>query len=308
MNMACLTHFKDVHGIPKVWITLIQIYNILIGVLNIAGNAILIWTLRRTRQTKSLSFRLIAIMSVSDMIIGITGLVFLTMLLLELYENHCWLKLCTEFVLITCNYISLFMLFLIAYDRYFHMKYLERYSEKFTKRRGHLLVVVSIILALCAGAVFILQIPLQAHLILESAYTLLTSPIFVSIIILYKLAQRTLRRKAHQITRRIIHQNRALGKAAKRVSTCIIVLSSPIFILHILDRCHIYLKVFNEIALNTCGWFAHITFLGNAFSSSIIFISQNVPIQRFLKRTMLYHWNRFRPIVDTTETSTFKTV
>lgn len=304
--MACLTHFKDLNGIPKVWVTLIQIYNILIGILNVSGNAILIWALRRTGQTKSLSFRLIAIMSVSDMTVGITGLVFLTMLLLELYENYCWLKLWTEFLLITCNYISISMIFLIALDRYLHMKYLERYSEKFTKKRGYSFVIASFMLALSSGIVLILQVPLKVHLILESVFSLLTSPIFASVIILYQIAQRTVKRKAHQITRHAINENRALAKAAKRVSICIILLSSPILILLILDNFHIYLKVFDVKALNTCRWLAYITYLGNGFGSSIIFMLQNSPIRRFLKGMVFHHWNRLRPMVDNmVETSTF---
>ena len=300
---ACVSHFKGFNSIPSLWMTVIQIYNILIGILNVGGNGILIWALRKTGQTKSLSFQLIAVMSASDFTIGVTGLVFISPMLLERHQSNCSLTLITEFILITCNYISMFLLFLIALDRYLHMKYLEAYHLIVTKKRGYFLIIGSFFLALSTGVVFILQFTLIVHIIVESVYTLLTLLLLASVMIMYYSAMRALRRKAHQVTRSIINHNRALGAAAKRISICIIVFSSPIFVLLVLDNINTFMNLWDASLLNTLRLFSYITFLGNGFCNSMIFISQNVSIRRYLKRVTFHGWHLTRSVVGTMETN-----
>ena len=55
--------------------TIIRVYNVIIAILNIAGNALLIWGLWKTRQTSTVSLQFIILMSISDLISGISGVV-----------------------------------------------------------------------------------------------------------------------------------------------------------------------------------------------------------------------------------------
>ena len=262
----------------------------------------LIWGLRKTRQTKTISFQFIVIMSASDVIIGIIGLTFLTMLSTDPYQNYCWMRLALQAALSSCNCFSSFLVLLIALDRYLHMRYLERYSVKFTKRHGYYLICISFFLASLISATFIFQFPPATHSILKEVLFSLAIPLPISVIILYYKAMRAMRRKANQITRSIINHNRALGNAAKKVSLCFLILTVPAIVSHILDGVNMQVGFIDQPVVNTCIWFAYITFLANGFCSSVIFMSQNISIRRALRRTIINKWDCFRSKVGITQT------
>ena len=113
---------------------LIRIYNAIISVLNITGNLLLIWGLNKTGQTKTISFQFIILMSISDLISGLSSLVFLTMVPLKYYTKYCPLTQSRQMLLGCCNLFSMFMLVSVALDRYMRMKFMERYSLVFTKK------------------------------------------------------------------------------------------------------------------------------------------------------------------------------
>ena len=287
---------------PQIFITLIQIYNILIGALNISGNSTLIWALRRTRQTKSSSFQFILIMSYSDLTTGIIGLVFLPLIFAYHHQSSCWQMLTIQFALFTCNFFSVFMLLLIALDRYLHMKYLEMYSLIVTKKRGYYAIIVSVLLAMSISAVPFLQISEQYHMLTQFISELFMSILLVSVIVMYYAALRALRRNAHQLTGSIIDRNRSLGRAAKRISICILVLSAPLAVLVFLDNAGFLKTLLDAAAVNSCILVGYATFLGNGFCSSIIFISQNRPIKRLLRRIAMNNLNRIRPMAQAIDT------
>ena len=302
--MVCITFIKGLHGIPSSIVTLIQVYNVLVGILSIIGNAILIWALRRTGQTKTISLKFIIIMSFSDLGVSIATVFFLSILPVEQYYNHCWLKLTIQAFLNTFNCFSVVMVLLIAIDRYLHMKYLERYSIIFTKRRGYFLIVTSFVLTALGSAMFILPYPRLAYSILKEVYFSIMLFFPLLIMALYYKAMRAMRRKANQISRNTINYNRALGRAAKRISICFLILTTPIIICHILDGISMKAPVMDSSVLSTYTWLAYITFLVNGFCSSIIFMSQNILIRRLLRRIVMNYWNRIQSKVGATKAST----
>ena len=302
--MYCQSFIKTLYGVPSIIVPLIQTYIITVNILNVVANGLLIWALRRTKQTKTISFQFIMTMSFSDLTSGLLCLPFLTLVLYDDYQKYCWLKLLIQTVLSSCNYFSFLLLFLIALDRYLHMKYLEQYSNKFTKRRGHLLIMVCFVLATILGSVFSLPLSSFTYNLLVAVYFTIWMLFLISIIILYHKALATLRRKAHLVTSSIINKNRALGKAANRISLSIIALAGPITILHIIDGVNMQLYVIDPSVIGVCIWFSYITFLGNGFCSSIIFISQNTPIKNFLKKVTSDTWNRIRMLGGRVGTNT----
>ena len=302
--MECLEHIDNVYDRRIAFSPFIQAYNILIGILNITGNAILIWALRRTSQTKTISFQFIVIMSASDLTAGITSMVCITLVLFEKYQNNCWLKLVSLIAVNTFTFFSAGMIFLIAFDRYLRMKYLERYSLKFTKKKGYLLVIILFAAALLATTFFILPFSRDAYNIYQVVIILMGILLLISVILLYNSALRILRRRAHLITSSIINQNKALGKAAKRVSICFIILAGPIIFFHILDGINKKSAIIDADILAILFWIAYITYLGNGFCSSVIFVSQNIKIQRLLRTVVMGYWNSIRPTVALKDANT----
>ena len=300
--MGCTSFIKELHGIPNSAVVLIQIYSVLIGVLNIAGNAVLIWGLKRTRQTKTMSFQFIVIMSVSDLTTGILSPVFLILLSLGRYQNYCWMKLVFQAVLGTCNYFSAFMIILVAFDRYLHMKYLDRYSTKFTKRRGYSTVALSFFSASLLSAVFLFPYSPLTYSIMKEVCFSLTLLFPLVIVVLYRKAMQAMRRKANLIARSIINHNRTLSKAAKRISKYFLILTAPIIIINIMDGVNMQVPFIDSLVVNACLWFAYITCLANGFCSSVIFISHNLLIQKCFRQTMMGNLNRIRSGVGTMQT------
>ena len=297
--MTCVEQNTFIDDIGNAFLPLLRAYNILIGGLNITFNATLIWALRRTGQTKTISFQFIAIMSFSDLAMGINSILFITLVTFEQYNEYCWLKLAIQFVLNILNCFSILMIFLIALDRYLHMKYLEQYSLKFTKKRGYLMVIASFAAALFTSTVFILPLAQFTFGIIQTVFVLVAAVFLISVIILYHKALRILKGKAHQVTGSIINQNKALGKAAKRVSICLLILTVPILLCRIIDGVNKQVAYVDSSVLGFWCLTAYITFLANGFCSSIIFISQNVKIQRLLRRVAMGYWNSFRSEVGT---------
>ena len=306
--MDCLSLIKDLYSTHNSVVALVQVYNIFVNFLTIIGNTVLIWALRRTQQTKTISYQFIIIMSASDLTSSLIGIVFLTLILNKQYHRQCRLKLATQLVMNAANYLSVLMIFLIALDRYLHMRYLERYSIKFTKKRGYWLVLISFAFALLISTCLALPLPQITHSIMKTGFFSISSLFLIAIITLYCKALHALRRKEDQIARSIINQNRALGKAAKRVSICFLILTGPIILLHTLDGINNQVTIVDSSVLNLCIWFAFITFLANGFCSSVIFISLNIKIQRLLRRVVMGYWNSLRSAVGAIETGAWTPV
>ena len=135
-------------------IMFIRVYNIVVAMLNITGNALLIWGLFKTGQYRSISLQFIIVMSTSDLISGIYCLTILSLATWEAYNKICWMRITTQVILSTSNYISVIMIALIAVDRYLHVRYLERYPLVVTRRRGHFVIIVCFVNVAIINTIF----------------------------------------------------------------------------------------------------------------------------------------------------------
>lgn len=284
--MKCFSLNKLRDDAPELVVNIIRAYNIVISILAVSGNAILIGALRKTGQTKTISMKYIIYMSTSDAAAGVISLVFTTLATYEEYAQYCWLRKFTKFSLNSCSTFSFVMIALIALDRYLHMKYLERYALIFTEKRGHYLAIAVAIFALGASSVLIL--PLH-HVILASIRAMFcTIAILACIvtIVLYSNACKILHLNASKQLRSAITENRALGKAAKRITVCLVVLAIPYSFFQIFYKFSNQYNLMDEDFLIACIWLSYITYLSNGFCSSLIFMAQNRPVTRLLGRAV----------------------
>ena len=298
-DMECRALIPLLIDTSAITVTLIRVYNGVIAVLNIAGNAILIWGLYKTRQTNTISFRYIIFMSISDLVCGAGSLVLLTFIPWNYYVMDCLLYLSTQCFLGICNGFSMSMVALVALDRYLHMRYLERYGIVFTKKRAYLLSLVSFFSAIVSNVILTLPVPSNAYHIILLMYIAALPLLLLATLLLYYCALRELRRKANQISRSIITQSRTLGRAAKRIIICIIVLAVPLVIIQIVGGFNKTHSLIDKSVIRTCRWFAYATYLINPFCSSYIFLSQNRPIRQLLKRVFIGQCNCMRSVVGT---------
>ena len=295
--MECRTFFPLLAQHSGVTLTIVRVYKAIISLLNITGNAILIWGLNKTGQTDTISLKFVRLKSICDSISGMSSLVLMTMLPWKYYIRYCWLAQSMQFILGVCNLFSFSLTGLVALDRYLHVRYLQRYPFVFTKKRGLIATIASFCYALSVNAITILPLSPTVSLITRTIYSFFIVPLVLAIFLLYYRAMKELRIRANQLSRSIITQNKALTKTAKRITICIIVLTLPLAtlnILQVLDKHHTFI---DSSVLHICKWFAFITFLLNAFCSSSIFLSQNRPIQQLLRRVVIERYNRMRSAV-----------
>ena len=263
----------------------IRAYIIIVTVFNVSGNAILIWALKKTGQTKTISVQFIIIMSIFDLVTSAVNLIILIITSIpQRSKANCWTTLLCQFFLSTFSAYSFIMVALIALDRYLHMRYLERYPSVVTKKRGYCLAVATFVYALTVNVIYTLPLPYNVPYISQSVHIFSTSPIIVSIFVLYYKAMRTVRTKASRLTRSVIAQTRSLSKAAKRITICVLVLTLPVITIQSLELVNKHCKFSSLTVLGNLKIFAYVTYSSIAFWSSYIFISQNRPIRFRLSR------------------------
>ena len=261
-----------------------MVYAVIIAAINITSNSLLIWALKKTGQTKTISFQFIITMSVSDLLLGTGNLVFQMLNALHNYKIDCWVKAIFHTHISICSLYSLIMVALIALDRYLHMRYLERYPLIVTKKRGYILNTLAFLYSFAETAAFALPLRYSEPYISQAIHFVLGIPIMLSVFILYFRAIRTLRTKASQLCRDIITQTRALSTAATRITVCLILLSLPLAVIQGLELANRSYRFTSFSLLSSAKLFAFATLMSNGFCNAFILMSVNRPIKMLLRR------------------------
>ena len=101
----------------------------LISPIMIIINILLIYALQKTEQLQSVTNKLIALMSVSDVCVGMIVMpLFVIMLTIDHIRSNCTYQLSLQYLSYTFGYISFFLLIAIAGDRYLHIIKLKNYN------------------------------------------------------------------------------------------------------------------------------------------------------------------------------------
>ena len=131
---------------------LFQIYialSMLLDVSAIILNALIACILKKYKKTSIITFWFIYCLSISDVMVGVTGLMYHSLWLTSklVPEQSVW-NLTATFVFIFHHYsfqISGQLIVIIAVDRYIHMKHLNKYSRIMTQSRSRLILLFSVI-------------------------------------------------------------------------------------------------------------------------------------------------------------------
>ena len=286
---SCGKSFPPIAQMPLSILVTLRMFNAIIASLNILGNGFLIYALKKTGQTRTISIKFVVFMSISDLIAGIFGLLLISLLLWEEFYNYCSLRLATLYIMSFANLFSILMIALVALDRYFHMRYLESYPTIITKQRGYSMVSGCFCVTVTA---IIVQSLLSIFgekvvMILRFVTAMIWFPLFVTIASLYYKAYRRLQLKASSQMNQIVKRALSEGKRFARIGTLVVtftgLLTLPLVLYIALYFLNNHKQFITPASLNGCLWFAILIFYANAFCSSIIFIMQNRNAKRFLK-------------------------
>ena len=137
-------------------------------------------------------------------------------------------------------------------------------------------------LAMIVNITFLLPLSSDVNTIFRPTYYSLAFIINAAVFMLYYNAMREIRTNANQTSRNIINSNRALNKAFG-TTICVMILTSPLVILAVVEGVNIHYRYPSTPIFNACKLFAYITLLSNAFCSSILFLSINMPIRQLIR-------------------------
>ena len=281
----------SVRNFPQSTLITLRATNSCIALLNIFGNGFLIYALKKTGQTTSLSMQLIILMSSSDCMSGIVALVLINMLLWKTYDSNCTLKVITQFIQLAFVCFSFTTVLLIAIDRYLHIRYLQRYPIIVTMRRGRIVVLATLIYQLLVA--FTSSMPfLKNYVSLAKLVQTFGATVgMLAVFILYYKTTKTVKSRVSSMNdlfmKSTMVQAKTLSNAALSISICTAMLLTPYVISVIILDISKIPQVQNSTKLAIFRWFTYVSSLANGFCSCIIFIVQNKPVKRLIKEVMM---------------------
>ena len=128
--------------------------SLLLNIITLVFNALVAYALKKHKKTCIITFCFIFYLSISDVMVGATGLVFHSLWLgTSLASGNLVRNAVTNFFLDLLNYFfqtSGQLVFIIAIDRYIHMKYRDKYNTIMTQSRARLIMLFNVIFGILA--------------------------------------------------------------------------------------------------------------------------------------------------------------
>ena len=147
-------------------ITFAALYAML-SLATIAANSLLIYTLHKTQQLKTISNKFILVMNLSDLVLGSFGFPALAVIYKMKYVlKTCILEHITSHLMISLSYFSFFMLACIAIDRYLLVTKLNQYSLYMNEVRMKIMIVVCFVIATGTATLMLLLATFELHVII----------------------------------------------------------------------------------------------------------------------------------------------
>ena len=294
MSYNCTSVFPSIRSFPQNLLTTLRATNTCIAIINILGNAFVIYALIKTSQTTSLSIQLIVLMSSSDCINGIVALVFTNMLLWKRYDSYCTLKVITQFMHGLFINFSCTTVLLIAIDRFLHVKYLQRYSRIVTKRKGHILVSVIFLFQILLAIASSVPVSKGSTNIGELVNANCGMLGVIAVIFFYCKTTQAVKNRVSSMHNSVMNitmvRIKTFANVALSISICTGVLlalyATGFIILKMQVKGSYQAHKATELAI--FRWFVYVVSLAYGVCSCVIFIAQNKPVKRLIKRMIVH--------------------
>ncbi len=157
-----------------------------LGISNILINSFLIYALRKLKKFKTISFKFIILLSISDLCDGITTVAGIIVLhaVSSSYKERMTLIIGYTFKYFFAPF-SLIMIFIIAIDRYIHLRYFSGYNTIMTNRRAIIIVVVAVLCVASQCALLMCGRLLGFYPIAQLYLNITVAVCFIMVFVLY---------------------------------------------------------------------------------------------------------------------------
>ena len=147
VKLSCMT-LASFDVPPKHRVSMAIALTILI-LLTILSNAILMYTLYKTKQLNTISNKLIMIMSISDLCLGAIAFPMIVILRMKIHVlKGCALEKATAFITLSLSFFSFLMLYCISIDRYFRVMKMNRYNLYMNNFKMKMMIIASLTIAI----------------------------------------------------------------------------------------------------------------------------------------------------------------
>ena len=145
MGEGVETAFPKLSFIPMTPLVVYLIFHGLIALSNIAINSLLVYALYRLQKLQIVSFRFIAVLSISDIGTGvIQPILAITSLATQQQHRSDTFALAEQFLSLLFAFISINMIVIITMDRFIHMKYSKMYNTVMSPKRSVHIILLNL--------------------------------------------------------------------------------------------------------------------------------------------------------------------
>ena len=146
----CHTFYSDRKHVSDTDTRYLMTGNALVGVSNMFLNSFLIYAVLKLERPLNISYQFIVCLSISDLFVGLLcQSLFGIVLLLEHEIANCTWEIATQCIVYLTLQFSGFMIIIISFDRYLHMRYLNKYNKYMTTKVAKILVATAVIAVIC---------------------------------------------------------------------------------------------------------------------------------------------------------------
>ena len=300
VELACYSTFTERQNLDQnLQYILLALYGSIMISIWFTNSAVLYAIQSLNLMQKNGSIELICYLCLSDLALGFFGLPVL--LALFLTDQSCEMEIAGELLAVGWSHTSAYIIALIGYDRFFRMKYLNRYSEVVKRKKIRCSTFVAFFLSF-------LHIGAQAAGIKYNFYHTITTvgivmdwTLFVFIIIPYTLSVKVVRahRRNTSHTQMLRQVDDTVTSVAFRITIAVTTLYSPYLILSIVRKLFEDRNTLKTNQLFLFMWFvSHGLIYSNSFTNAIIFICVNSRCRRKLLHVFCKDINVLDSVAD----------
>ncbi|XP_057289793.1 melatonin receptor type 1C-like [Hydractinia symbiolongicarpus] len=261
--------------------------NVIVMILNLIFNSAVIYGLVATKQLKNYSLKLILYLSINDCCLALITQTLFTVMLAK-FED-CDFETIVQFFAIFFTHISAYIIALIGFDRYIHMRYLNRYAQVITNKRVIMILTAVVLLSLTQAMVYVLGTQLNFLSKAKQITVSIDAVIAISVFTAYIMTVRVVKVHSKRTESRDMLKavDTTVTRTASRILTAIVICYIPYIIVSFTHA--VVSQKWDGIRKQ---WLEYALILGfvltyfNSFVNAIIFLSLNKKVKRYVTSVM----------------------
>lgn len=280
----CETSFNEIQNLPPTFTKGIVIGSSILMVPTTIFNAFNVYALVVTKQLGNPSLRLIFYLSLTDTCMGLIGqpLDIIVFSRANQQPRKCLFNMASECFLLFLGHMSAYIIALIGFDRYFRIKYLNRYSSIIKTWKIQLAIAICLFLAIAEALIHGLGPQLGIFQKVSAFESLSNILIFVLVLMPYILSIFKMKQHSRNASNRYLLAS--VDKVVTSTATCIIFAVIIMYLPYVgFCVCRFFI-----LRRNRQPWFlmgsycSYLILFTNSLVNALIFLSYNVKCREVL--------------------------